>query len=218
MMGTMEEKLIAGSRATGGKLMSQLLDRVIVSPKIDSRDLLAEDRLFLLIKLRILTFGSTYHFKMGCPQCGKVNTYEVDLGNLNVNEIPEGFVEPLTVKLPISGETVNLRLLRGYDDEEVTKAAKRFQEKGSGGVQGDPSYIPTLARSIHSTSSIDENDYDAKLKFVQELKSLDSRTMTCALENIKIGVDMNQTLTCPTCQADFEASVPFSEEFFRPKL
>jgi hypothetical protein len=219
MMTTQEEKLLSGGRGSGARMISQLLDRVIVRPEgLKSTDLLLADRLFLLIKLRILTFGSNYGFKVTCSSCETNTRHEVSLADQQVKMLPTGVVEPFEVTLPQCGERVYLRFLRGYDEEFVSSLVKKNAELGRGGVVGDPAYLPNMARTIHHTDSIGEDDFPEKLKFVQELYSPDSLAMTQALEEYDFGVDMKHDITCPVCGATSEIALPFSEEFFRPKL
>lgn len=217
MMGVQEEKLLAGSRVSPTRLMTQLLEALIVSPKLDPRQLLLQDRLFLLVKIRILTFGTAYGFKMSCPTCSVSSRYEVDLADVMVRPLPEDFTEPMEVMLPLSQKKVYLRLLRGVDEDAVLAEGKKLSEKGLAG-HGDPTYVPTMARTIDHIEGSDSKDWAGKLAFCQNLKSRDSLTLQKAIERIDFGIDFKHELTCPSCRTEFQGVIPMSEEFFRPEL
>lgn len=219
MMGTKEEKLLAGSRVGAEKLISKVIKSVTVEPKVfEPKDLLMLDRLFVLIKLRLLSFpGVPYGFRYNCSTCGQAGKHEMDLAELTINYMDESFTEPFEVLLPYSEQIVYLKLLRGRDEESITDEVKRLTIKNQL-PDGDASYQLRLERYISHTDKFEANDYYAKSEFINNLTSMDTLTIRDAYDNIKYGVDMEIMITCKSCGDDFMTPLPFNEEFFRPKL
>jgi transcription elongation factor Elf1 len=173
--------------------------------------------MYLLMKMRILTYGAKYNFASECGRCGVSSRIEVDLTTLDVIDLPDTFIEPFECSLPICGEKIWLKFLRGYDDEAVMAYVKRGSDRGAP-ILGDPAYIPMIAKAIHHTDKITETDEPGKILFVQNLKSLDSLTISDTVDSHKFGIEMKRTFTCPSCGNESEGNIPFNEEFFRPKL
>jgi hypothetical protein len=217
MMGTAEEKLLSTSRLNADQVITKLLEMSIVSPKIDNRDLILQDRVYLLIRLRQLTFGNMYGFKMTCPSCGITSRFDYNLSDLPIIYAEGNMDGTLEATLPISEQTVYLRLPRGRDEEFISREVKRLNTKGVGDGS-DLSYLLRISRYIHHTDDIEESDWIGKQRFVQELKAPDLLTLKQSVEDIDIGVDLDIVLTCNSCGYDIETSLPFGEEFFRPKL
>ncbi len=232
MMGVPEEKLLSASRMNPSKIITTLLDRLVISPKVDSTKLLAFDRNYLLVNIRVLTFGADYKFRLKCPHCSQSSDFEVDLSQLESKPVPDDFVEPFEVELPLCRAKVSLRLFRGFDEDEVQKMAKKSESRSSGPSLGDSTYVPSIVRSIHSVranpeegnelsqkvTDVDEYDSVEKTMFVNNLKSRDSIFIQKTIENLKFGLDMHTFLTCPSCEADVETDIPLTETFFRPEL
>jgi hypothetical protein len=215
MMETRDEKVIAGSRGSAEGLVTNLLNAVITTPGIKAQELLSIDRAFLLVQLRILSYGSNYVFKAPCPACGVTTRFEQELNALGVTMADDDFSEPLEIMLPVLEEPVWLRYLRGSDEETISAEAKRITARSTPGA-GDAAYLLRLSRYIHHTLEVDEKDFIGKQVFVQGLTSLDSLAIRQAIEDSEIGLNMNIFVTCG-CGQESEMTLPFSEEFFRPR-
>ena len=221
MMGTQEEKILAGGNTRSNAMLTQILDRLIVEPKIKSADLITLDRMFLLLKIRIYSLGEDYRFEFVCPHCNQNSEIHVNLAEQNVKYFPDDWKEPIEVELPILKKTINLRMLRAYDEDEVEDWVRKLKAKNPRlEKEGDPSYIPLLAKAIYSTPEIPaDSGFSAKVNFVQSLKSRDSLAITRKLKEMDFGVDMTTDISCPACSMDSSGvSIPLTPEFFRPEL
>jgi hypothetical protein len=126
--------------------------------------------------------------------------------------------EQIELDLPICGQKVWLRLPRGADEEFVTKESKRRGAKGIAQNEADAAFLLRISRYIHHTENIGENDWFGKEHFLQDLKARDLLLLRQTVENIPVGIDLNLVLDCPSCGNEIETTLPFNEEFFRPKL
>lgn len=218
MMNTQDEKNLSGNQGNPERAVSKLLDSVIQSPAgIFSANLLSTDRIFLLIKLRALTFLPQYNYKIVCPNkdCKKVNSFVQNLDELPIDYLPEDFVEPFQVNLPVSGDTLMLRLPRGIDEENVPRESKRLLDKGS---DGDNSYIVRLAMFIDSINDEKPETFIMRLAYAQKLYAMDAAVVRTAIDDVKFGVDLNIYTECKACGTDIESILPMGDEFFRPRV
>lgn len=218
MMSVADERYMAGARKDSDSLVSEILQRCLVSPaasKADVRDLLVADRAFLLVRLRQLSYGDAYGFSAGCPACQAIDRYEVNLANLDVEELAEGFIEPIKVELPLAKRWVELALPRGRDEEEVARQTKAFRKRfGKDG--GDPSYTIRMASYIRTIDG-QPADFIERKSLVEGLYGRDSLAIRQAVEDVKLGLQTEVQLECPSCGHEFKIGMPMTDEFFRPR-
>jgi len=189
--------------------------------------LLITDRMAVLLYIRVLTFGPSYTFTWRCNACratvkSTINIVK-DLPEVNPEEIaeklqakdpPEELVEPFTVYLPGEKKHVTLRLLRGDDESEIFKQAKRARLQSMDST--DPSHAIRMALSIVGVEG--ENfDQRKKERFVHKLDGDDALRIEYAIDDREPSIDSRVYLTCSACGAEDERQMPFDAEFFRPR-
>ena len=210
-----EEKMIFGSTQANGP--ERALRACIVDPeKINLSKMLPQDEHFLLIKLRIHTFGPEYNVTTRCPECDKKIDLPINLDELTINELPDDFKELIELKLP-NGDVLGLKLLRNEDNEAISELASK-RAKLSKEDEGEIEYVLRIARMIKSINGEDKNINDAQ-SYVENLSSNDSAYIESILEDeYKFGYDTVVTTKCPKCGEEIQFSLPLSSEFFRPKF
>ena len=88
-MTTAEEKMLLGSTQDA---FDNILKACIVEPKdLDLDELCSSDKHFLLMKLRIISYGSDYFVGYKCPSCGATSEYKINLDELTVHYLKECF-------------------------------------------------------------------------------------------------------------------------------
>lgn len=216
-----EDKMIFGSTTTDG--VTRALQSCIVEPKgLKLSDLLPADQYFLLIQLRIHTYGSDYPVAVACtnPECttnGEKQDLVVDLDQLDVYKLPEDFDEDIdTGALPASGDTLSLRLLYNKDYEAVAKQAKKLAKKLKL-PYGEVEYGMRLAKHITAING-EEVDFHQAQQYVDSMHGKDIAYVWHVLDEVQLGYDTNVTLECKDCGEDIEFVLPMNSEFFRPKF
>lgn len=215
-MGTEEEKLVYSS--ISDETINTLISACIVGTTIDVRDLTPIDKHFILMKLRILTYGGEYHIEARCPYCKKKHSYTINLEDLISIDLAEDFEYPLAIDLPISKDKLKLKVLSGADHEAIEKDSKRIYKQFPN-YQGDASYHATLMKHILSVEGKEFSVNSERLEYVKLLEGRDSAQIWNAVDSVKYGYDLIVELTCknPLCREEFESGVPSNQEFFRPK-
>ena len=214
-MTTRDEKILYASQ--GGNVFQRILQNCIIQPKgLNTGKLIAADELFLVLQLRMLTYGPEYKIETQCPFCDEVNTYTINLGDLNINYLDDDFKEPIVVKLPRCGDTLGLRVLRNEDTEYIERYAKKFAKQFNQNVR-EVEYICRLAKYIETING-KKVDFGQAKDYVENMMSRDSAEMRSALAKILVGVDTNITETCKSCGEEFTFGMPLTSEFFRPSF
>jgi hypothetical protein len=214
-MTTREEKVLYSS--TGGDVFSKILKSCITTPEdFDTSGLIAADEMFLIIQLRIVTFGPEYRVQTTCPHCGKTDVYTINLSDFDIDYLPEDFKEPIDVKLPVSGDTLSLRILRNSDNEMLDKFIKKRSKQFNLPLK-EVEYDCRNAKYITAVNG-EPIDFVDAIDYFQNMMSMDSMRMQTALSEVKVGVDTTATALCTSCREEFEFQTPITREFFRPTI
>lgn len=220
-----DKKFLAGTKADGDAVVHGLIKRCVTVPEtFDPTVLIPSDLMFLLFKLRILSYGDQYSFKTKCPECGKRIEVRVKLSDLVVHHLPDDYKDHLRVTLPNKGDTVFTKFLTVGDNEDIKKEVKRLKKRFPN-MEGDPEVTLRVARMIERIELREPNDLGDTildnpvdiLQYVEGLTDLDSIAIQSTVENIKVGVDPEIEYECPECDEYIDVNLAFSGEFFRPK-
>lgn len=213
-MNTADEKMLLGSTPDA---LDLILKACIVTPKeINLDELISSDKHFLLLKLRIISYGSEYFVTARCPSCGAMPEYKIDLDSLPVDYLSENFVEPYeSFELPMGKQAIELRIPRIKDLNDADAKARRFHKKFTE-AKGDMSYIYRLMTNI---ATVDGKTLPLPelQKFVEEMAVRDSSYMKNKMNKLKVGIDTEIIEECPKCNSDHKFELPITYDFFRTR-
>lgn len=214
-MTTREEKLLFASN--GGDVFKKILKNCIISPRdLDVNKLMPADEAFLILQLRMITYGNDYRVEATCPKCGKTNQFTINLSEFEITYLDESFTEPIYVELR-NGDILGLKLLRSDDNEFIDKYSRKFASQFNLDF-GEVRYICEIARHITSINDKPIDFIDAK-EYVENMVSYDSAKIRTAInKNSQFGVSNTCHTICPNCSNTMNFSMPFNSEFFRPVI
>jgi len=211
---TTKEESILYSDGDSLSQLNKILNRCVQNPEMELMDLLLQDRFAILIYLRTHSYGSKYDIPFVCSGCGYKKTITIDLLNeLSLKTMDDDSEEPFEVDLPVSGHFIHFRLLRGTDEETISKKVKRFMLKSMD--EGDPSNIYRLALAIMGVDGVEMPSFEQRVKFVEELLPVDSHALRTAVEDVEGKIDTTVYHECPSCKLTNEFGMPFTAKFFR---
>lgn len=175
-------------------------------------NVLIGDRIYVMIQIRIETYGKEFSFRSQCGECGQKGEYDADLSSLPVQQLPEEDRESfkagqaLEGSLPDGKTKVRFRLGTGTDEKKVLQLAS------VGKVNNEDSVLNMLSRRIESIEGVERvKTYleDAPLGDVTKLlKELNKRDC---------GVDTTIEMVCPVCNQFTKVIVPVgSAPFWLP--
>lgn len=210
-----DQKKLASLRE--GAVTAILQDTVTDPEGFDVLDLPIADTIYLLLSLRILSYGKEYRFYQTCPSCGERVVMSVDLSTLEVTTLEEDFRDHLVVDLPHTGDRVTLRVLTERDQNDIKDELDRRRKRNK---DDDSEYVYRIASSIDSIDLIEEgttltHPIDIE-RYVESLTGLDAITITDTRDSILFGVNPEIVCTCPSCNKDVSIIMPFTGDFFRP--
>lgn len=215
-MTTSDEKVIFGS--TNSDALDKVIRKCVVNPdNLDTSKLTPADMSAILIKLRTHTYGSEYTMQGRCPECNKVESYDINLDELPITYLEDDFKEPIEVTLPVSGDVLSVRLLRNNDYKVVSSQAKKIAKKMRINSR-ELEFIYRMARHILQINGEDVDQSKAQ-EYVSNMVGKDSAYYSWKLGEVaNFGIDTSALVECKDCGEEFELPFEINSEFFRPKF
>lgn len=215
-MTTAEEKMLLGS---SDDAFDAIIQKCIVAPEdLKFEDLISADKHFLLMKLRIISYGPVYPVKFKCPYCGHTSEFDVNLDEQEVDYLPEDFVEPYDkFTLPDSKDSISLRIPRIKDLTSLKAKVKRYNKNFPEAI-GDISYIFGLMLNIKDINGKELPPWTQLQQYVENLSAKDSSYIRNRISKLKVGLDTAVLKTCPRCKEDLEFQLTIGPEFFHSRL
>lgn len=213
----MDEAILAdkANQRNGGKLVTELIYSCVTSfesdAKLTKQDVAgwySADRNYLLMQLRIFTFGSKLEARYTCPSCEEQMMLVEDLEELPVRSLADG-ERPEEIRVELEDgywdqddrchTAVVLALPRGVDEAAVAPVLRKNPSHGKNAL---------LARCVRSFGDIPVHRIEALgPRLFASLTLTDRRLIDRALNRAAPGVDLLRDLECPVCGAEFKANL-----------
>lgn len=214
-MTTKEEKIIYTSRDMS--FIEKIVKSCIVEPKNVDIDLLhPNDITYLLYMIRELTFGPNYKQKMQCPYCGLRQDIEIDITEMTYEILDlESLDEKLNIKLPMCGDTVQLKLLSQGDFNHIDEYIKRLVRQNKLEDPEGYKYVYRFAKMIKTINGEEKEDIKEVISYVDNLNMRDFGAIKDILQSIPIGINTLNIRKCRNCGEEVEVFGAAVPEFFR---
>ena len=228
-MTTVEEMRRLSHTDSPYKTLCDIIDACTTSPvELSSYDMHLGDYQFLLHRLRVVTYGTSYPTSSVCPVCGKVNRTVIDLDkdvpllpyDFEDPEVLKRFQEDLIVTLPKSGKTIKLKFQTPHILDDIDKEERDYNEKNPDNTL-NMTYLFTLK---HLIDTVDGKKTPLPMLdiFLRGLPMMDSNILLQKASKItdKVGIDtiLNHKCSNPKCGAKYKTSFRITNEFFGPSI
>jgi len=205
MTGAEEELLTNPRLVRAGEAVNQVLRNCLVrlgeSTEVGMKevlDLLAGDRLFLLVRLRQVSLGDEVELELVCPEpsCREKNLFSVDLADLPVT--PYGPEREMTFRLPASGREVRFVHLDGNKEKRL--AALK-----------EPSLTAAMLIRI-----LEVDGKPPSKKLLAEMSLRDRAALRKEMQRVDGGIDTLVAFECETCRTPIRTRLESEPGFFFP--
>ena len=187
-----DEKSIVGSK--GEDPINLLLSRCLDGIKV--MDLLPMDKLYLIMKLREISYGDEYDTVLVCNHCKAENPAKIHLSQLNVNPVPDDFSDPVTIFLPTIKKEAKVKFPRVRDERWLSDTENSLNE---------------IWRFVHEIDG--HTDKSIVAAVVNKLPLVDVKTILKAF-NTDYGLDTKVKLECKSCGGVSVIELPIDSNFF----
>jgi hypothetical protein len=211
-----EEQILATPRfVRKGQAINMIFNRCM-QEKYNAEDFITQDRTFLLIYLRGISYTPSYDVEIKCPSCDTNFTTTIDLNTLEVELCPNNFgLDSMRGTLPTTSLPFSFRLATGADEQTVQdyrdRRVKNFDVSG----RADDTLLFRLALMVEDISGLTD-----KSEIQQILRSLpinDVNYLRNVINEPPFGVDTEIGMACEFCSHEFEIELPLEANFFFPR-
>ena len=192
---TFEDEKIMMSNVGGVDTLNVLLSRCVNNIKVDS--LLQMDKLYLIMKLREISYGDDYMAGIICNGCGKENKVKFTLSNLPVRYVEETLTDPQTIHLPVLDKEVKVRLPRVGDENYFSNAQQA---------------MGNLWRFVESIDNCQAKTVISKV--IPQLPLKDAHVLLEAMGASQYGTDTKVRFVCNYCSHNEVMELPITADFF----
>lgn len=220
-----DEDLLADTKSLkSGSATTDLLNAITVGlvdsgpyefnppDKIDWKAALQGDRLAVLLKIRIETFGSDFDVRTKCGRCGSKVHMGYDLNHLKLQELPKDSHEHardphshIRTTLPKCGKKVEFKLLRGSDDAGMAKLQKHNKDSMSS------SYFKYRLKAVEG---LQEHEWKG---WLEDMSAQDASFLRSEFDRCDCGIDQSIELECENCEHYWEEDLRLGADFLFPK-
>ena len=187
-----EKHLISGKK--GEDPINIILQRCLTNIKVP--ELLPMDKLYLIMKLREISYGDEYKTLLICTHCKAENPTTINLSQLNVNPVPDDFNDPIEIYLEGIKKKALVRLPRVKDE--------KFMNTPSGALD-------QLWRFVMEIDG--HKDKSVIAAVVDKLPLRDVRYILNALKT-DFGLDTMIKFECTSCGGVSVLDLPIDANFF----
>lgn len=187
-----EKNLISAKK--GQDPINIILTRCVDNVSIG--ELLPMDKLYLIMKLREISYGDDYKSLLLCKHCSAENPTTIYLSKLNVNPVPDDFSDPIEVLLPAINKVAKIRLPRVRDEAVLADTEKALDQ---------------IWRFVAEIDGHKDKSIIAPV--IAKLPIVDMRTIMKAMKT-DYGVDTNVKFQCKECKEVQVIDLPIDAGFF----
>jgi len=211
-----EEEILATPRfVKKGQAINMIFNRCM-QENYDSSTFLTQDRTYMLIYLRGISYTPEYDVEVKDPDSDQTFATTINLSELYVNYCPEDFSKDnLEDVLPVTGYRFRYRLASGKDEQSVQEYRERRAKNFDLSGQADDTLLYRTAFLIEEIEGL-----NSKIEIQTLLKKLpiqDVAYLRTIVNEPPFGVETKVTINNPYTLNDFEIELPLESNFFFPK-
>ena len=210
-----EEQILATPRFVRKGQAIDMIFQKCMQETFKVEQLLTQDRTYLLIYLRGISYSPEYEVEIKCPSCETKFSTVLDLNSLFVDFCPDDYNQDMqSGTLPTSGYSFNYRLSTGKDETDMTEYRdRRIKQFGDTATDDSLAYrTASLLEDIEGLKGTAE-----LLTLVKNLPISDVTHLRNTINEPPFGVDTMVGITCASCLHEFEVDLPLESNFFFPK-
>lgn len=206
-----EDILTSTNLIQKGIVLDKLMESLIVTKGIKPMDLLVGDLTAVMIASRILAYGKDYPVQLACTSCTKKFDHTIDLTTLETitpEQEPQNGEFTLTLS---TGIVVTFRLLTRKDEQDIQNELEALKKLNTGIDAESTTRLKYVITSINGN-----RDKKVVREFVENMLVRDTRMLREEIRKCTPDVNVNVDITCPMCNSEIKARVPFGANFFWP--
>lgn len=211
-----EEEILATPRfVKKGQAINMIFNRCM-RESFDSANFLTQDRTYMLIYLRGISYTPEYDVEVRDPETDQTFATTINLNDLYVDYCsPDFSTDNLEDALPVTGYKFRYRLAVGKDEQEIQEHRERRAKNFDLSGQADDTLLFRTAHLIEEVEGLtDKREIQTLLK---KLPIQDVAYLRTVVNEPPFGVDTKVSITNPYSLREFEIELPLESNFFFPR-
>lgn len=211
-----EEEILATPRfVKKGQAINMIFNRCM-KESFDSTGFLTQDRTYMLIYLRGISYTPEYDVEVRDPETDQTFATTINLNDLYVDYCaPDFSAENLRDALPVTGYNFRYRLAVGRDEQDIQEHRERRAKNFDLSGQADDTLLFRTAHLIEEIEGLtDKREIQTLLK---KLPIQDVAYLRTVVNEPPFGVDTKVSITNPYSLREFEIELPLESNFFFPR-
>lgn len=211
-----EEEILATPRfVKKGQAINMIFNRCM-REKFDSANFLTQDRTYMLIYLRGISYTPEYDVEVRDPETDQTFATTINLNDLYVDFCEADFgLDNLEDVLPVTGYKFRYRLAVGKDEQTIQEHRERRAKNFDLSGQADDTLLYRTAHLIEEIEGL--NDKSEIQTLLKKLPIQDVAYLRTVVNEPPFGVDTKVSITNPYSLRDFEIELPLESNFFFPR-
>jgi transcription termination factor NusB len=164
---------------------------------VEINNLLLIDKLFLLLKIREISYGNDYPASITCPECGNSSEVNIKLNDLIIKYIPQDIEDPREILLPKLKKKVKVRFPRVSDETYLTNQEHIYDN---------------LWRFVSEVDGVSDPVFVSKA--IPRMHIMDVKIILNNIMRNDLGLNPKFLFECGHCGKTSQMEVPINENFF----
>jgi hypothetical protein len=190
-----DEKQLVSNLRNNVNPINVILSKCVKGVEVNSMLLL--DKLFLLLKIREISYGEEYPASITCPHCSNVSEVNINLSDLIVNPIPSDLEDPRELTLPKLKKKVKVRFPRVSDESYIATQEQVYNN---------------IWRFVVTLDGVSDPVFIGKA--IPKMHIMDVKFILNHIMRNDLGLNPKFIFGCDSCGKESELEVPINENFF----
>jgi hypothetical protein len=191
-----DEQRILLARGKNTAPVNEILSKCVQGVNIS--ELLDMDKLFLLLKVKEISYGPDYSFSVICPACKENTDVTIDVSkHLTVNSATDELKDPREIDLPVLKVKAVVKFPRVKDESYLSDVDLALKN---------------MYRFVVSLDGVEDPVFIAKA--LEKMHIRDLKVITKEIHRHEFGVDTTINFECPHCGTNTPMGVPLDARFF----
>lgn len=192
-----DEKSMVMAKKNKSDVINVLLSRCVQG--VNVQDLLLVDKLYLILKLREISYGDSYSATVNCMKCSGENRLTFSLSDLPVQELDDSIQEETEIELPVTKVKLKIRIPTISDEKYLNT---------------DTGLFDNLWRFVISINGLEDPVVIAKVLEDKRMPLKDIHAISDLVSLKDFGVQTTVRFDCDKCSQPNIIGLPIGPDFF----
>lgn len=208
-----EDILTSANLIKKGAVLEKLMDSLIMTPGVATKDLILGDKNAIMVAIRVLAYGPEYECEIESPTTGNKIKHTFNLADCPFKELPKDVnynANSFEFKLPISKTKVKFKLISGVEDEKIEQELESKKKIGHMIQTGITSRLKHIITEWDGETDVNKIGLN-----VENMLARDSMALRNEITRISPDIEMKQEVMFEEGDT-VEVDIPLTVTFFWP--